>query len=454
MQPITLAEVLAARDKRYALQQQLLKEFHTPILSFSMNIPGPVKDTPLIRRAYRWGCFSIEAALKKHGLPILYEKETLAPTGCEKIYAVDGEPELIKQLCLSIEDGTPVGRLFDMDVLTASGEKLDRAQFQKPERGCIVCGAPGRGCASRRVHTVAELQEATRSILNAHVRATDPIDTARRVTAALLAEVYTTPKPGLVDRRNTGSHRDMDIETFRRSANALQPYWETCMRIGMDTANAPAPETFLQLRTAGRAAEATMYEATNGVNTHKGAIFLLGILCGAIGRLWRPERPYASIPALFTESRAMTHNVLDAELRAFAEDPTQIRTTGQKLYVQHGIAGARGEAANGFPSVQNVALPVFQKAKAQGFDDNDAGVVALLSLMAQGTDTNMIARGGMDLAKAAADEAKDLLSRGFSLSKQAIEAFDDRMIVQNLSPGGCADLLAVTLFVNALPKEV
>ena len=117
-------------------------------------------------------------------------------------------------------------------------------------------------------------------------------------------EVTTTPKPGLVDRRNSGSHRDMDVFTFIDSAAALYPYFEACARTGRETAEQPAPETFAALRPLGCEAEGEMLDATGGVNTHKGAVFSVGIVCAALGRLDRSL--WVDVARVLSEVSAMT----------------------------------------------------------------------------------------------------------------------------------------------------
>ena len=159
---VRLMEMLEAR----VWQQDILRDkYGVPVVSFPLNIAGPVKDSPLIRRAFRWGQEQLEAGLTAAKLPVLERMERLAPTGCEALYAVDGTAREIKSVCVSIEDGSPLGRQFDMDILDADGRKLDREEVGGGPRNCIVCGAPGKGCASRRVHSVEKLQRATRRIM-------------------------------------------------------------------------------------------------------------------------------------------------------------------------------------------------------------------------------------------------------------------------------------------------
>ena len=438
---VTLFQMLQAREERAERQRKLLGQFGKPLVCFTMNIPGPVKNGPLIRRAFRFGC----GLLEKRVAGILHRESIDAVTGCEAMYAVDADPVELKRICTAIEDETPLGRLFDMDVLDPDGNKLDRSLVNGKSRDCIVCDAPGRGCASRRLHPVAELQKATHSILEAHFFPQDCGKIAETAVQSLIDEVHTTPKPGLVDRRNNGSHRDMTLDTFIASAKALGPYFGGCFAIGHETEELSPAETFAQLRRVGLEAEQAMYRATGGVNTHKGAIFTLGILCGSLGRLWNGEIP--ATEAILHECGRVAAVSLEEDFARLTGAGT---TAGERLYLTRGITGIRGEAAAGLPAVTNVGLPVFRDCLAKGYSPNDAGAVTLLHLIARVADTNLYHRGGEEGAAWAAKEAEKLLP---APAMEQIEALDDAFIRRNLSPGGCADLLAVTYFLHALEEK-
>lgn len=402
-----------------------------------MNIPGPVKTSPLIRRSFRWGL----ETLKQELLIVLYREVSEDVTGCEAYLVVEGDPRKIKQLCTRIEEETPLGRLFDMDVLTVTGEKLER----ESPRSCIVCGAPGRGCASRRLHSVEELTAAIQKIMVSHFLKEDSRRIGVLATESLLKEVRTTPKPGLVDRRNSGSHTDMDLRTFTASAQALRPYFRRCMILGRETAEKDPEETFRQLRQAGIQAETDMYRATGGVNTHKGAIFTLGLLCGSIGRTWTPEGVF-DLDKILAECSSLGERCLKADFGSLSIPVT----AGEKLYVNRNLTGIRGEAAAGLPSVKNIGLPVFRNCLAAGYNENYAAAVTLLHLIARVEDTNLYHRGGAEGAAWAKAAAEALLP---SPVMAEIEALDDAFIHRNLSPGGCADLLAATLFLHRLTAQ-
>ena len=357
---VILMEMLEAREARVRAQDALRERYRAPVISFTLNIAGPVKDSPLIRRAFRAGQEQLRAGLRAVKLETLWQGENLSPTGCEALYAIDGTAKEVKALCASIEDGSPLGRLFDMDVLAPNGRKLDREEVGGGSRSCIICGKPGKGCASRRVHSVEDLQNATRRILEDHFAAADREKISALVTRALLDEVCTTPKPGLVDRANNGSHKDMDIFTFTASAAALAPYWGTCFQIGRETAALTPAETFAALKQSGQQAERTMFTATGGVNTHKGAVFTLGTVCGAAGRLWGAEAPCRDPVSILEECGAMVSAAVSRDLAALNSETA--RTAGERAYLTQGLTGARGEAARGFPGVRDIALPALNAA--------------------------------------------------------------------------------------------
>ena len=437
---VSLEQMLEAREQRAFRQMGMIRTYHRPIVSFSMNIPGPIKDSPLIRRGFDAGVQALDHMLPRKA--VLERQIFRQDTGCEALYAVDMEGEALKRITTAIEDRNCLGRLFDMDVIGTDFQKLDRELVGGGSRNCILCGAPGRSCASRRLHSVADLQKRVRSILEDHFREKDRQQIGGWAVQSLLDEVCTTPKPGLVDHRNTGSHRDMDVFTFISSASALGPYFERCVGIGQETAGLPAEETFGRLRQAGIVAEETMFEATGGVNTHKGAIFTLGLLCGSAGRLWKPEGGW-ELNELLREVSRMTEAILTRELAHLG-----CTTEGERLYHEKGIFGIRGEVIRGLPAVRDLGLPIYRRYRERDMDKNRAGVITLLYLISQVEDTNMLTRGGAEGADRGRRGAAALIDSGRIPEFQEIEDLDQQFIRENLSPGGCADLLAAVYFLE------
>ncbi|MFV0548305.1 MAG: triphosphoribosyl-dephospho-CoA synthase CitG [Limnobaculum xujianqingii] len=269
--------------------------------------------------------------------------------------------------------------------------------------------------------------------------------------SAMLNEVNLTPKPGLVDMRNNGAHKDMDLTDFYRSAEAIRIWIPYFIEYGMSTHLQPSSDILYGLRPLGMACEASMYKATSGVNTHKGTIFSLGLLATAMGRLVSNQKAVTQ-QNLCHEVAAMSHGMVMREL----EQNNQALTAGQRLYQQHGLSGARGEAESGFQSVLTTSLPVYQSLIAQGIDPQRALLQALLSLMAVNGDTNVASRGGLEGLRWLQQTAQQFLAEGGVMQTDYItklKEFDRQCIERNLSPGGSADLLIVTWFLAQFPES-
>lgn len=446
---VSLLEMLDARECRAHRQQELLEQYHKPLICFTMNIAGPIKDSPLIRRGFARGQQLLRQQFFRAKLSPLHTDSHCETTGCEAFYVLDADPLVIKKFTTDIEDATPLGRLFDMDVLRPDGTKVDREELNLAGRRCLICGGPAKVCSSRRVHTVAELQAKNTEILTETMDTWDAATAAQQAVRALLYEVTTTPKPGLVDRRNSGSHTDMDSFTFMSSAAALYPYFEACAKTGRETMDLPAPETFAALRPLGCEAEGEMLDATNGVNTHKGAVFSIGITCAALGRLNRAE--WCDPARVLQEVAAMTSGLTKQDFADITAENAV--TAGQKLFVQYGITGVRGQVEAGLPVVLHYGLPVLENGLKLGYDINRAGCAALLEILAHSTDTNMIARSSRERQLAWAARVKMLLGQTPYPDEDTLVELDDQFITENLSPGGSADLLALTYLLHFFKTE-
>ena len=442
MTEISLSDILTAREERVKMQSEIIKRFNCPIISFTMNIAGPVKNSPTISRSFTLGLDYLDRAISED--KVLYKFVDIdSKTGPLAIYALNEDPDLIKSICVAAEEKTALGRLFDMDVIDTSLKKRERDR----ERGCIVCGAPGRACAAGRLHSLDEIISKMNDIMRSELLSHDTDRVAALVRDCLISEVETTPKPGLVDIRNNGSHKDMSPGTFEKSANALVGYFAECVKIGADTARKSHADTFSLLRNVGIDAEGRMYSATDGVNTHKGAIYSLGIICGAIGRLWTPENPIPSTDCLLKEASKIAESSLQSDLAI-----SKATTAGERMYLELGSLGIRGEAASGFISVRNTSLPRYRLLLESGYSKNNAGAITLISLIASLDDTAIYNRGGKDGLSFAKAYAKDLLEKEKIPRIDEIEKMDELFIQKNLSPGGSADLLAITYFLYELEK--
>lgn len=438
MREATLLQVLEAREKRVETQKQLLSAYKTSLICFTLNIAGPVKTTPIIECAFFEGVNLLEERFKEN---IVHRETHISFTGCEGFICVSQEAKQVKNICTDIENNHPLGRLFDMDVIDSKGEKLCRTDL----RGCIVCGKKGRECAAGRLHSVEELQKVTNKIITDYFLYKEADYFGTLAYESLVEEVYTTPKAGLVDRNNNGSHKDMNIALFEKSANALKPYFCRCFEIGAQTQNLPCEKAFEELRKAGIEAEKIMFESTGGVNTHKGAIYSLGVLCGAAGRLWRVEKSEYKTEEILTLCSDLTKKAVKDDFRHL-----DTSTAGGRLYHQYNLLGIRGEVASGFLSVKHIGLTIFLKALDNGFSKNDAGSITLVHLISKVDDTTIYNRGGQSGATFAKKSAGKLLEISCFPTVAQMEQLDNEFISRNLSAGGCADLLAVTYFLYKL----
>lgn len=261
----------------------------------------------------------------------------------------------------------------------------------------------------------------------------------------ILLEVSAHPKPGLVTARSRGSHADMDLQTFMLTSAAIAPCFTRCAAIGLAAAD---PLTVLSLvRAVGRDHDRRLLAASNGVNTQRGALFALGIAAAAAGFVHDDARPVAP-DTLFAAVAAITEGLVERELVARRRDPV---TAGEILFARHGVTGIRGEVEAGFPSVARHGLPALRAALAAGAGLNRALVHALVALIAEAEDTTVLWRGGPDGLAFVRAGARRIRALGGGLDDAGIaelHRFGDDCVARRLSPGGAADLLAVTVAVH------
>ena len=258
----------------------------------------------------------------------------------------------------------------------------------------------------------------------------------------LLRELETWPKPGLVSHIDAGSHSDMDAGTFRRSATAIRPHLRALAQAGAEGCGMG------RLRVIGLEAEAAMFAATAGVNTHRGAIFGLGLLCAAAGAK-SGGRADAATPLGTIVSRLWGSDILNG--------PVLLHSHGGNARRRYGAGGARLEAAQGFPSIYEVGLPALQEGAPIASGDAEAArVQACFALIAAVEDTNLLHRAGvpgLHYAQAAARKFLDDGGVGMSDWRERASNVHQSFVQRRLSPGGSADLLAMSLFVQQYEAE-
>lgn len=305
------------------------------------------------------------------------------------------------------------------------------------------------------------------------------------VRAAIL-EAAVSPKPGLVCLGSNGAHSDMDYPLFVRSAKALRPYFAQAHALGQSTHSLAPEQVFARLRPLGVRAEQDMLRATAGVNTHKGLIFSMGLFCAALGRLGANigsntgrglGGQVVTAHALRQEAASFVRGIMQKDFAPLAahkarmqdllhgvvgQNPRHARhvleaqlqrtlTAGEVLYLLYGITGIRGEAERGFAHV-GLALHALE-AHGAAHDLNTAMVHCLLELVQCMDDTNILWRGGPQGLQYAANSARAALAAGglyTPVGQAAVQRMSADFARKRLSPGGCADILAVSVFLRLL----
>jgi len=265
---------------------------------------------------------------------------------------------------------------------------------------------------------------------------------------ALCQEAALTPKPGLVDSNNNGSHTDMDLPLFYQSARAIAPFMPRFAESGYAHSHLPTSQILSVIRPLGIECEKVMFDATENINTHKGAIFTLGLLCTAIGYT-HDSTSTRSVSTLCETVALFCKGLVENELKK----ESTFKTAGYMAYQKYGITGARGEAESGLASIRTIGLPMYKKQVQENDPPELAQLQTLMHYIAQNKDTNLISRGGIEGLTFAQQLAQTYLDEGGVFADQGLHKLremDQQFIEKRLSPGGSADFLAMTLFLYDL----
>lgn len=268
---------------------------------------------------------------------------------------------------------------------------------------------------------------------------------AHQVLQALLDEVTLTPKPGLVDLRSRGAHVDLNWALMCHSACALQPVFEAMAEAGAEEQD--DDQLRQRIGAIGREGEAVMMAATGGVNTHRGAIWAMGLLVTAAAQL--QARGASLAPQAVAARAGALARLTDRGA------PGETGNKGQLACRQYHVGGARGQALAGFPHVLDTGLPALRSARARGDNETTARLNALLTIVASLDDTCVLSRGGVAALLAVQAGASQVLAAGGAGTQpgtRALLALEANVLGLNVSPGGAADLLAATLFLDSLEE--
>ncbi|WP_259295217.1 triphosphoribosyl-dephospho-CoA synthase [Paraburkholderia sp. DHOC27] len=281
-------------------------------------------------------------------------------------------------------------------------------------------------------------------------RSYDDATLARLAVTALMDEVQLTPKPALVDRRGSGAHRDLDLDLMLRSAHSLEPTFAALARAARH--RVPSATLRAELAQIGRAGELAMMQATGGSNAHRGAIWIVGLLvAGAAMQATEHATPVDHAAAICQ---------LAAQIACFpdhsADPAASVDSHGERVRQRYQVGGARQQAQDGFPHVIEIGLPALHAARAGHVPEAAARLDALLAIMASLDDTCLLHRAGLAGLHAGKTGARRVLESGGSSTASgalALAELERALLALNASPGGSADLLAATLFIDMLVRH-
>lgn len=443
---ITLEEILLSREIRVEKEKDLIDKYQLPLIVLTMNIVGPYKVFNLVKKTFIRGCSLIKDCCKENNISIIEYETVEKKSGFEAYFVIDFSPIILKNYLVKIEDTYKIGRLFDIDVIDVNKEKISRNQIGKQNRKCILCDRDVYECRRLKSHRVEELLEKEIEEMELFFNEEFCEKLSQMCLKALLYELNTTPKPGLVDLNNNGSHKDMNLYLFQDSAISLFPFFKKFIYLGIKNKEKQPNLFFQELRELGKAAELEMLKATNNVNTHKGTLFIFSIVLSSLGWLYANNFEYSRIILINTIKDLCIDLVKDFEN---IENKSEY-TNGEKIYLDKSLLGIRGEALLGFSSVLDFSINKFIYYLETTKSFNESGVKTLLELIIKIEDTTLIHRSNYETLLKIQEHVKLLLEEENVNIIDEVLKLDKKFIELNLSVGGCADLLALTYFIYFL----
>ncbi|MDF2678095.1 MAG: triphosphoribosyl-dephospho-CoA synthase CitG [Bacillota bacterium] len=276
---------------------------------------------------------------------------------------------------------------------------------------------------------------------------------------SILYEAILTPKPGLVDAVDQGSHKDMNVFTFIDSSTSLFKSFYDYVEAGL-SCEYDEKVLFNEIRKIGIEAEKHMFETTKNINTHKGINFSFGIILAASGYYFN-TKAYENITNFNSDDsseiinivKKMTCGLVENDFKNIHKKEKENLTNGEKLYLKTGFSGIRGEVESGFPTVFNLALPRLRQTLALEMSLERKLLDVLFHIMSKSSDSNVVNRGGLETLEFVNQEANNFVENNIIFQdnyKEKIEEMNKRFKAKNISPGGSADLLSVTIYFALL----
>ena len=413
-----ISAFLFDRDKRVAYQEDLLKKNKDKTLvTIRINYPGIEKSNYITDDIVN---IIYNDILTYYGKFIVFEDKYKNKEGIVAHFLFDLDFVNVKKEMINVEEEHILGRCLDIDVYAYKNDKvigISRSDLFKKPRKCFICDLDAKLCSRAQTHTMEEIKNYFEVAYKEYKEMEKEIDSlsyevSQEAFKAMISEVSTFPSFGLVSPVSSGSHKDMDYYTFLNSAMTITPFLKEMFKIGYSYY---LPEyIFDVIRNIGKECEEKMFEATNNINTHKGMIFLMGICMSAIGKNMYYKNEFYEMQEII---KSMVKNILDDFKDLHKKEKL---THGEKLYLDYGF------------------------------------IQILIELMARVEDSTIVYRHDIDILRKVQEDAKNLLSIGGVFTKEGRDKcheLEKDYIDLNISPGGCADLLAISILLINIKKK-
>lgn len=438
-----LDEFLNKREERVEFQKEMCQRNNSSLLVLRANYPGENKNN--------FFSLSILKEIRKEILSIfnrdiIEENSFKSLEGDTFIFSIDLKADFIKKIAMEIEDSHILGRCVDIDVFDSNYIGISRVDLGKEKRKCLICNEMAFICARLQNHSLEALknsiEEKYNTFLEFQNKSLKLADFYSNLALkSIILEVSSRYSFGLVSPFTQGSHKDMDFFTFIDSGFSLTPYLKEFFITGYSPFS--LEYIFRKIRYIGIQAEISMFKTTKNVNTHKGMIFLIGITLACLGKTL-----YDNKKILETEKniKEMCTHILDDFINI---EKKENLTHGEKLFLEFGVTGVRGLVKNGLNIVFEKGITVFSEAFSQFKDMDIAMGKTLLFYMSEIDDTTILYRHNFETLKYVKNLSKELYTN-FETSKSfynKLEIIEKTFIEKNISPGGSADLLAITIFL-------
>ena len=419
-------KILEAREQRANHIEELMKEYKfKTVIVLKKNIMGTQKNPPQMMFICKY--FN-RIVLSRFEKKLITYGQVPSADGDYCFYVVDEVGALVKERTIEIEEINSLGRLIDIDVYNQ--RSISRRDLACEMRKCLICDDFAHVCARNKTHSEEELFKEVTRIIQEFL-----LENLTNITIkAIYSELELYPKFGLVSHRDSGCHTDMDYETFVKSAFAIKKAIQEYIEEGFEDVINPQ-----KLQRIGLRAEEKMFKATNGVNTHKGLIFLLGVFLPAgIKAITQSE----NLAFLTNQVQAISSSIIGDYYEVISQK-TEL-SNSDVIFIKHGIKGVRGEALNGLQLIYNI--PTINN-QSDDIDNHDY----LFHLMSELDDTTIIHKNNIETLEQVKKDMSDVLSKGGYLNNSIlVKQLSDEYKAKNISPGGSADMLVIKIIYESL----